>query len=204
MKKIYGIVVTILLIIAVSCKFVDRDVTSASGTAYEQKVDSVAFGYCLEQTFVPAYEQIESISIFVDTSQCAKETGRLEMRIQDQEGQEICAASVDIVSLPQLGWQDMPVNQKLETGKKYKIILESVDCIDVGPKISFYDVRLAGTKEQEGYHLVYAGMDVDNSALRIRFNYKVPIKVYEYLGYYVFILLIGLMVIDKIHLKKDI
>ena len=77
-----------------------------------------------------------------------------------------------------------------------------MECVDFGPKISFYDAQLAATKEQQGYHLVYAGMDVNNSALRIRFNYKVPIKPYEYLGYYVFILFVGMIVIDKIHLKK--
>ena len=35
---------------------ITREVVSESGVAYEQKVDSVAYGYRLEQDFMPQYE----------------------------------------------------------------------------------------------------------------------------------------------------
>lgn len=173
---------------------VTRKVLSRSGTAYEQKVDSVAFGFQLKQPFVPQYEWLDTIKVHVDTSGCASKTGELYAGILDENGKQAAFAAIPMSDLPQYGWAAVRVNAKLVRGQLYTLVLESVGCVDNGPKITFLDSRLAASAEQKGFNLSYAGMDVAYSALKMQFEYKVPIKMYEYSAYYAFGILMMLMV----------
>lgn len=165
---------------------VTREVVSESGVAYEQKVDSVAYGYQLEQDFVPQYGHLDRVEVHVDASGCARDQGELQVSILDGDGNRVFLGAVPVPELPQYGWVEVPVHVQLTPGEVSTLVLESVGCVDHGPKISFLDSRLAASAEQQGFHLVYAGMDVEHSALQAAFVYAVPIGVHEYLIYYVF------------------
>ena len=60
-----------------------------------------------------------------------------------EESNAIFYSQIPVSELPQYGWVDIPVHLRLSCGQTYRIVLESVDCIDFGPKISFYDAKLA-------------------------------------------------------------
>lgn len=186
------VLAAVLAIIGINGR-VTRTVLSRSGPAYEQKVDSVAFGFQLKQPFVPQHERLDAIKVHVDTSECAKETGELRISILDENDKQAAFVAVPISDLPQYGWAAAHVNAKLAQGQRYTLVLESVGCVDNGPKITFLDSRLAASAEQKGFNLEYAGMDVAYSALKMQFEYKDPIKMYEYSAYYAFGILMMLM-----------
>lgn len=196
MKKIYVVVVTIFVLLAAGNHTFTRETESVSGTAYEQKVESVAFGYALEQAFVPAQEYIKSISIYVETLERETDHGKLIFRIQDEKGEDAFDTAIDMAELPPYGWQEINIDQNFDINQTYKIIVESQDCVDLGPKIFFCEALLAATPEQQGYPLSYAGNEVDNTALRIKFKYEIPIAWYEYVIYGLFALAVGFVILD--------
>ena len=205
MKKIPQIILLIYCIAAFAAlvffcrnEKITRTVESVSGVAYEQKVDSIAFGYQLEQKFMPQYERLDILRIYVDTSECSREAGALQISVMEEQSNNIFCSQIPISELPQYGWVDIPVHLQLSCDQAYCIVLESIDCTDFGPKISFYDAKLAATKEQQGYDLTYAGMEVTNSVLRITFIYAVPIAIYEYLIYYIFGLVIVALIFGDV------
>lgn len=191
----FGIALAAALIMLGINGRITRTVLSRSGPAYEQKADSVAFGFRLKQPFVPQHERLDVIKVHVDTSACAKETGELQVSILDENDKQAAFTAIPISGLPQYGWADAHVNAKLAPGKVYTLVLESVGCVDNGPKITFLDSRLAASAEQKGFNLAYAEMDVAYSALKIQFEYKIPIKMYEYSAYYAFGMMMMLMVL---------
>lgn len=199
MKKFQRIVIlaycviaaVVLMLLGINQK-ITRTVQSVSGAAYEQKVDSVAFGYQLEQKFTPQYEKLDAFQIYVDTSACSADEGALQVSVMEENAKNIFSTQIPVSELPEYGWVDVLVHLQLSCNQTYTIVLESIGCIDFGPKISFYDAKLAATKEQQGYNLIYAGMEVTNSALRITFTYAVAIEAYEYFVYYIF----GLVVVS--------
>lgn len=174
---------------------ITRAVVSKSGIAYEQKIDFVAFGCQLEQDFIPQYASLDRIMIHVDASGCARDIGSLQVGIVDESGEQVFFTAIPVADLPQYDWVEVPIHVELIPGQTCTLVLESVGCVDHGPRISFLDSRLAATAEQKGFHLVYAGMDVENSALQVSFIYAVPIEIYEYIIYYVFGLILMILVI---------
>ena len=196
MKKIYVVVVTVFVLLAAGNHTFTRETESVSGTAYEQKVESVAFGYALEQAFVPAQEYIKSISIYVETLERETDHGKLVFRIQDEMGEDVFDTAIDIAVLPPYGWQEIIIDKKFNINQTYTIIVESQDCVDLGPKIFFCEALLAATPEQQGYSLSYAGNEVDNTALRIKFKYEMPLAWYEYVIYGLFALAVGFVILD--------
>lgn len=182
----FGIVLAAGLVVLGITGRVTRTVVSDSGVAYDQKVDSVAFGFQLHQPFVPQYGRLDTVKLHVDASGCAREKGELQVSVLGENGEQAGFAAIPVSALPQYGWVEARVGAYLVPGKKSTLVLESVGCVDNGPKITFFDSRLAASPEQQGFNLVYAGMDVEHSALRMAFMYEVPIKMYEYLTYYAF------------------
>ena len=156
----------------------------------------MAYGYRLEQKFAPQYEYLDSVKVHVDASGCSREQGELQFGILDASGEQVFSGAVPIAGLPQYGWAEAPVHTRLVPGQVYTLVLESVGCVDNGPKISFVDAGLAASTEQQAFHLVYAGVETEDSALQASFVYAVPIEWYEYLAYYVFGLLLLAMVIS--------
>lgn len=182
----YGIIAAILLaVLGIGRKITDT-VLSTSGVAYEQKVDSVAFGYKLEQPFDPQYQHLDAIRIYVDASSCSRKEGSLRAVIRDAAGEDIFISDLALGDLPQYGWIEIGTDLELSPGRMYTIVLEGVGTPDRGPKISILDAELAATEEQRGYTLAYAGMEVANTALRIAFAYAVPVGMRQYLTYLVF------------------
>ena len=192
-----GILLAAVLIASGVTGRVTRTVTSRSKAAYRQRVDSVAFGYQLKQDFVPQHERLEAIEIHVDAAGIVRDQGALRFTILDQDAASVFSTEIPVSELPEFGWMEVPVHTQVSSGQIYTLVLESVGCADNGPAVSFADSRLAATAEQQGFHLVYAEMDVKYSALQAVFRYEVPIEWYEYLVYYVFGMLMILLFLHR-------
>lgn len=180
--------ILLMAVMAVLCITgrITRTVVSESGTAYEQKVDLVAFGYRLEQRFVPQYENLDTVKIHVDAAECSRDCGALQVSILDADGIALFLTEIPVSDLPLYGWVEIPVCTQLAPGCVSTFQVESIGCVDYGPRISFLDARLAATPEQEGFSMVFAGMEAENSVLRMAFRYAVPIEPYEYIVYGIF------------------
>lgn len=197
----YIIVVGIVVLWMGLHKEMTREVLSDNRVAYEQKVDSVAFGYQLAQTFRPQYEGLQQISIYVDTNSCVRENGVLRFSILDDTKEVVMVKDIMLSELPSYGWYTVVIEQPLIPDEEYQLILESIDCVDLGPKISFYDAKLAAAQEEKGETLTYAGVEVSNAALRIRFTYEVPVAEYVYAIYFIFGLLMGAIILNILESK---
>lgn len=205
-KNIFLITYTVILAMVVLWlgfrKEFTREYISNNRVAYEQKVDSVAFGYQLVQSFTPQYEGLDSIDIYVDTNSCSKDSGVLRVVIQDIKEEMVLIRDIALSELPSYGWYSVSLDEMLQCGEEYRLILESIDCLDLGPKISFYDARLAASREEMDQILTYAGMEVTNSALRLRFTYQIPVPLFAYVVYFVFGELIGVILIHNLPFVK--
>lgn len=186
----YSILSFFVLVALCMTQRVTRPVASQNGVAYDQKIDLGVFRHQIEQQFVPQYEQLDMLKVYVDASECAKETGSLLVMIMDENQKIVFDSAYDFSELPAYGWLEIATHLRLSTEHVYRILIKSVDCTGAGPKLSFFDAALAAAVEQQGHHLIYAGIEDANMALRITFTYKVPIKAYEYLVYYIFGLII--------------
>ena len=191
----FGIALAAVLVIMGINGRVTRTVLSQSGPSHEQKVNSVAFGFQLKQPFVPQHERLDTIRVHVDTLECAKETGELHVSILDENAKQAAFAAIPVSDLPPYGWADAHVNAKLVPGKVYTLVLESIGCVDNGPKITFLISRPDVPAEQKGFNLAYAGVEAENTALRAQFVYEVPIKMYEYSAYYAFGMMMALLML---------
>lgn len=194
-KVIFGIyllgISIILFVIAYKRPFTN-EVISANGAAYEQHVDSVAFGYRLEQSFQPQNEGLSAIDIYVNTQECSTTQGKLQVSIVDGNDTMCFIKDIPLSELPEYGWYRVELATPITAFSDYTLILESIDCTDLGPKISFFAANQAAAAEQTSDTLIYAGQEVTNAALRIRFIYHVPIAWYMYGVYIVFAVMIGL------------
>ena len=193
--SIYLSCVIIVLAIVVWRHPFTNEMISTNGPAYGQKVNSVAFGYRLEQQFTPIESGLSSIDIYVDTTECSTENGKLQVCIWNQTNEQCFRQDIPLSELPEYGWYKVLLDVQLQKGEKYRLVLESIDCIDLGPQISFFAANQAATPEQITDTLLYAGQEVPNAALRIRFYYEIPVKWYVYGVYVLFAFIIGMWVI---------
>lgn len=189
-----GCVIIILAVVA-WCHPFTNELISTNGAAYEQQVNSVAFGYQLEQQFVPVENGLSAIDIYVDTTGCSRENGKLQVAIWNQSNGLCFTRDIPLSELPEYGWYKVLLDTRLQKGKQYRLVLESIDCIDMGPQVSFFAANQAATSEQITDTLIYAGQEVSNAALRIRFYYEVPIKWYIYGVYILFATITGMWII---------
>ena len=88
MKKIY-LSATVLsaaaaiLFLYIAPQLIRTDILSENKVSYEQPVPSVACGRILSQQFVPQYEQIKSIDVYINALSCSRDEGALHVKITD-------------------------------------------------------------------------------------------------------------------------
>lgn len=187
-------VIVILAVMAWHYPFTN-ELISTNGSAYEQKVNSVAFGYQLDQQFVPIENGLSAIDIYVNTTECSTESGKLQFSIWNQSNELCFTKDIPMSELPEYGWYKVLLDTQLQKGEQYRLVLESIDCIDLGPQISFFAANQAAAPEQITDNLIYAGQEVPNAALRIKFYYEVPVKWYVYSVYGLFAVIVGIWII---------
>lgn len=207
MKK-YVIIIWTLATIAFFCimhqNLIRSTVISDNQVSYEQPIPSIAHGYQIAQKFIPQHDFIESVQIYVSTLECSKTQGYLMTRILDSAHNPIYEKATNISELPDYGCQDILNNISVDSGDTYYLTVDAVDTIDDGPVVLFYPTEIAASKEEENQQLTYAGLPLDNSVLKITFQYGVPVLKTDYIAYYLFLSLILAMIIShiKIHRTK--
>lgn len=190
-----GIVLAVLMVWLGIAGHITRTVTSDGSVAYEQWVDAAFFGFRFQQGFVPQYERLDAVKVHVDTTGCAKETGEMRVVVLGGDGVQAASASIPISELPVYGWAEARLDARLVPGETSTLVIEFAGCADNGPKMAFLDARLAAYAEQQGLGQDNAGAGVELPVARLAFVYGVPIKIYEYIAYYVFGMMLVLLVI---------
>ncbi|MDE7478776.1 MAG: hypothetical protein K2M91_12675, partial [Lachnospiraceae bacterium] len=86
MKKILIILISIAAVAVFVCtapSFIRTTVLSTNQVAYEQPVPSVAHGYVLSQQFIPQYDDMKRIEVYINALNCDKAQGFLHVQILD-------------------------------------------------------------------------------------------------------------------------
>ncbi len=192
MKKIY-LSATVLstaaaiLFLYIAPQLIRTDILSENKVSYEQPVPSVACGRILSQQFVPQYEQIKSIDVYINALSCSRDEGALHVKITDSSEEVLYDQNLPLSMLPAYGMTPVVKNVTLAVGNTYHLSIEAVDTLDDGPAISFFPNEIAANKEESGGRLTYAGQCLTNSVLRAAFRYSVPLAPVNYLAYCLFI-----------------
>lgn len=194
MKKIKSLVLTAAVLVLFLCtapRFIRTTIASENKVSYEQTIPSVAHGYILSQQFLPQYDMIERIELYINTLSCQKTQGYLHVRISDSHADTLYEHDIPLSELPAYGMTPIAENVRLTAQNTYTLSIEAVDTVDGGPVISFYPTLIAANPEESSFLLSYAGLPLENSVLRASFYYSVPLAPVNDVPYCLFIVFIA-------------
>ncbi len=202
MKKILtliGLLATIAFFYAVPTQSIKTSVLSENAVAYDQPFPSIAHGFTLSQQFIPQYDYIDSINIYIRELNCDINQGYVSACILDENQAILYRNRIALSELNSYGWQIILSNLTLSAGETYYLTLDAVDTIDNGPTIAFYTETNAASKEELEQVLTYATFPVENASLKLSFEYKVPLNKFDYLGYYLFALFLLTFICSRLY-----
>lgn len=183
-------ILTSILFIFIAPSFIRTTISSENNVAYEQPIPSIAHGFILSQQFIPQYDRIEEIEVYINSLNCNKSQGYINTCISDANMNTIYKNSVPLTELPEYGLTSVADNVILQAGETYYFTLEAIDTLDDGPLISFYPTMTAASPEENNFQLTYANIPLENSVLRTVFHYSVQLPAINYLVYCIFIFFI--------------
>lgn len=206
MNKMIAIIwgaVTVAFFCIVPVAAIRNTVISENYVSYDQAIPSVAHGYQLAQQFVPQFDDMEHIDIYVNTLECNKHNGYLLGELRDSDQIPIYKKRIALSDLPDYGWVSIVSNIDLQAGETYYLLLDAMETTDGGPKISFYASEVAASEEEKGQKLTYATFPLENSVLRARFQYSVELSKTDYIVYYLFLSFAAFMIFSRFSLRKE-
>lgn len=200
MKKILIGVGIVLLFFTIPIEFLNlttREI-SINKVAYDETFPSIAHGNTVSQQFVPQYNHIKRLEIYVREVNCDIGQGYLQFCILDAEKDHVYGAKIPLIEMPSPGWYTVFSDIELIAGETYYLTIDAVEVLDGGPGLAFFtNVNTAAT-EEEGQELSYAGFKVENGNLKVSFEYMKPLYKLDYLAYYLFMILIVVFLIAKV------
>ncbi len=141
------------------------------------------------QEFVPQYDRIRSLGIDIGKQNGAADQGTLYLHFYDENLHEFTQIPQDISQMKDGELTDIPVNLKLEAGKRYYV---SVLCEDYGEAAPVLHYRsLSGNGPVENLHFYYGPVVIEDASANIRFTYEIPLNPAQILFYDSVILLLG-------------
>lgn len=205
MKKILiGIgIISFFLIIPIEFLGFSTCEISINKIAYDETFPSIAHGNTVSQQFVPQFNYIKRLEIYVREVNCDVSQGYLQFCILDAEKETVYEEKVALTELVSPGWYTVFSDLELVGGKTYYLNIDAVDALDDGPGLGFYTVSNAEAKEEEGQMLYYGGFPIENCTLEVAFEYLKPLYKFDYLAYYLFVLFIFAFLVTKCIMKVE-
>lgn len=205
MKKIYLVSAALIAaaITAFLCaapRLIRTTILSENKVSYEQPIPSITDGRILSQQFVPQYEMIKNIEVYINALSCSRAQGYLRISISGLDTGIAYENQLALSALPEYGMTSIANDISVIPGNTYTLSLEAVDTADDGPAISFYPTMIAANAEEQGRELTYGGLPLADSVLRASFRYSVPLAPINYLAYCFFIPFVILFFAER--LKK--
>lgn len=200
MKKLTVIVwaiMTLVFFCIIQMVIIRKPIISGNQVSYEKMILSVAYGYQVSQSFVPQYDYVEQIEIFVNALECDKSQGSLVASIFDSEKTQIYKNEVSLDEMPDYGGVTIAMDASLQSGEVYYLTLEAVGTMDNGPAIAFYPTSIAASEEEKEQILTYVDVPVGQSVLKVRFQYGAELPKTDYVVYYLFLSFVTFMILSK-------
>lgn len=143
------------------------------------------------QEFIPQYDDIKSIGVDIGKLDGQANQGTLYLHFFDENLVEFAKVPQDISQMRDGELTDIPVDMKLEAGKRYYL---SIQCEDYGemPPILHYR-SLSGNGPSENLHFYYGPVVIEDASANIRYIYKIPLNPVQILFYDSLILLLGVI-----------
>lgn len=201
-KLLLLILAAIALFLFMAPHIIRTTILSENNVAYEQPIPSIAHGYTLSQQFIPQYDMLKSIEIYINSLSCSKSQGYLHVTISENNTHIIYENNIPLSALPDYGMTAIAEDIALTARTAYTLSIEAVDTIDDGPVVSFYPDMTAANKEEDGSVLTYAGLPLEASVLRASFYYDVPLSPINYIPYCLFIAFAILFCAEQIRLRS--
>jgi hypothetical protein len=197
------IIFTICFVLIIPLRFIKRTETSANKPGHEMSIPTVAYGYLISQQIVPNYDYIDSIVLCINSLNCDTSQGSLSIHLLDFDMNAVYENNIPLSELPTYGWFDAIKNVTVSSGDTYYLTVETIDCIDDGPAISYFRSNTAAAAEEENHQLTYAYLPLDDCVLKLRIIYDEPLSRPEYIVYYIFILFIASFLYTNIVKKHE-
>ena len=148
------------------------------------------------QEFVPRYDHIKSVGVDIGKLDGAANQGTLYLHFYDENLTEFAKVPQDIAEMRDGELTDIPVNLKLEAGRRYYVGILCEGYGDAAPIV--HDRSLSGNGPQENLHFYYGPNVIEDASANIRYIYKIPLTVSQILFYDSLILLLGVCIIHLI------
>lgn len=172
---------------------------SINKVAYDETFPSIAHGNTVSQQFVPQYNQIKNLEIYVREVNCDVSQGYLRFCILDAEKEDVYEIKVPLTEMPSPGWYTIFSDIELIAGETYYLNVDAIDVLDDGPGLAFFTAINTESREEEGQELTYAGFVVENGNLKVSFEYLKPLHKFDYLAYYFFAIFIVSFLVAKMN-----
>lgn len=198
--KLISILVSALavgLFLAAAPHFIRMTILSENRVAYDQPIPGIAHGYAISQQFVPQYDHVEGIEIYINTLSCDVSQGSLRVNILDAGRVCVYEGHIELQTLPAYGMTEIAQEIQLQAGSTYFLEMEAVDTVDAGPAVSFYPTSTAACTEEAGMTLAYGGLSLEDSVLRVAFRYSVPPAVGDKIVYCLFLIFVCCFLVEK-------
>lgn len=144
------------------------------------------------QEFVPQYDDIRSVGVDVGKLDGVADQGTLYLHFYDENLQEFAKVPQDIGEMKDGELTDIPVNLKLEAGRRYYVGILCEDYGEAAPVVHYRS--LSGNGPVENLHFYYGPNVIEDASANIRFIYRIPLKASQVLFYDSLILLLGVWV----------
>lgn len=147
MKSIlkYVSVMFVLMIAGIACARwipdlnLEEKITVDDQVDYNQEFIDLKQGMLVSQAFVPGYEHIESIKVYIDITFCDKANEDIEIAIEDRMEKQVYQRSISRQDMKDCGWQEAVSDVDLKAGEIYYLKVSSDDTTDNPPKLAITD-----------------------------------------------------------------
>lgn len=166
--------------------------TQISRTAADYSMSTGPIGEVAAiQEFIPQYDRIQSVGVDIGKLNGEANQGTLTLYFFDENLNAFASFPYAIEEMNDGTLTDIPVNLKLEAGKRYYV---SAQCEDYGEKAPVLHYRsLVGNGPVENLNFYYGPVVIEDASANIRYIYEIPLSKVQILFYDSFVLLIGVV-----------
>ncbi len=145
------------------------------------------------QEFVPQYDHIKSIGVDIGKLDGAANQGTLYLHLYNENLEEFAQIPQDIEEMKDGELTDIPVNLKLEAGRRYYVGILCEEFGDAAPIVHYRS--LSGNGPSENLHFYYGPNVIEDASANIRYIYRIPLTLSQILFYDSLILLLGVCIL---------
>ena len=186
-KYIYAMIVVIaacLICSSFSLLELSKEVKHSDAIGVELDFWNLESGYAVRQPFVPSYNKLKKVNIYLDNTFVSSNMENLVVEVFDLEGNCVYMKKIPRLAIINYRWQEVTSGLELESGEGYYLNLSMDTQTDTEAGV----MKIA--KKESG-------------RLCMQITYEKPLTQDEYLPFYLLIICVAVMIVVGIFKKME-